>query len=227
MLPTSRTNAHGRRKADAVVQARSGVQFRRLERMVQGDCAAPQKLRLGRGRRAGAGRALRLNTTLTSLDLGFNLLGEVGGRSLGRTTALRHHAHVAQFFCNRLGEGGGRAQGRNTAPQHQACVALPGERARHCASTPRLRRSTLTAIMGEGGGRALAEALRFNTTIMSLNIRGHDLGKGRGRALAEALRLNTTVTSLDLGCNDLGEGGGRSLAETLRLNRGGSLLSWS
>jgi hypothetical protein len=35
---------------------RTSGQADRLERLVQSDCAAPQKLRLGRGRRAGAGR---------------------------------------------------------------------------------------------------------------------------------------------------------------------------
>jgi hypothetical protein len=50
------------------------------------------------------------------------------------------------------------------------------------------------------------------------NIFHHDLGEGRGRALAETLRLNTTLTSLELTENHMGEGGGRALAETLRLN---------
>jgi hypothetical protein len=58
--------------------------------------------------------------------------------------------------------------------------------------------------MGEGGGRALAETLRLNTTLMSLDLGWNDLGEGGGRALAETLRLNTTLTSLDLGFNDLG-----------------------
>ena len=72
--------------------------------------------------------------------------------------------------------------------------------------------------LGEGGGRALAEALRLDTTLTSLDLRGNGLGEGGGRALAETLRLNATVTSLDLSYNDLGEGGGRALAEALRLN---------
>jgi hypothetical protein len=50
-----------------------------------------------------------------------------------------------------------------------------------------------------------------------------DLGEGGGPALAEALRLNTTVTSLDLGFNRLGEGGGRALAEGKILFRNGEL----
>jgi hypothetical protein len=70
--------------------------------------------------------------------------------------------------------------------------------------------------MGEGG--ALAEILRLNTTLESLNLRENGLGEGGGRALAEALRLTTTLASLNLYYNGLGEGGGRALAEALRLN---------
>jgi hypothetical protein len=55
----------------------------------------------------------------------------------------------------------------------------------------------------EGGGRALAEALRLKATFTSLNLHLNGLGEGGGRALAEVLRLNTTLTSLDLCDNDL------------------------
>ncbi len=48
--------------------------------------------------------------------------------------------------------------------------------------------------MGEGGGRTLAEALRLNTTLTSLNLSDNGLGEGGGRALAEGLRLNTTLS---------------------------------
>jgi len=63
--------------------------------------------------------------------------------------------------------------------------------------------------LGEGGGRALAEALRLNTTLASLNLSYNRLGEGGGLALAEALRLNQyniTVTSVNLYSNRLGEG---------------------
>jgi Ran GTPase-activating protein (RanGAP) involved in mRNA processing and transport len=71
---------------------------------------------------------------------------------------------------------------------------------------------------GEGGMRELAETLRLNITLKSLNLRENGLGEGGGRALAEALRLNTTLKSLNFGCNILGEGGGRALADALRVN---------
>jgi hypothetical protein len=113
---------------------------------------------------------------------------------------------------------------------------------RHCASAPRLRRSTLPTNAwerAEGGRwkshrastasmtweRALSESLRLNTTLATPNLSGDDLGEGGGRVLAEALRLNTTHALLYLHRNDLGESdnhlaerGARALAETLRLN---------
>jgi hypothetical protein len=80
--------------------------------------------------------------------------------------------------------------------------------------------------LGEGGGRALADILRVNTTLAKLELGWNRLGKGGGRALAETLcrRLNTTLTSLDLSGNGLRKGGGRALAETLRFNTTVALL---
>ena len=78
---------------------------------------------------------------------------------------------------------------------------------RHCASTPRLRRLTVLGNndLQDGGCRALAEALRLNTTLASMNHSYNDLGEGGAQALGETLRLNSTVTWLDLRGNGLGK----------------------
>jgi hypothetical protein len=47
------------------------------------------------------------------------------------------------------------------------------------------------------GGRALAQTLRVNTTISSLNLGWNNLGEGGERTLAEALRVNTTLTEFE------------------------------
>jgi hypothetical protein len=72
--------------------------------------------------------------------------------------------------------------------------------------------------LGEGGGRALADILRVNTTLALLDLYFNRPGEvSGGRALAEALRLNLAPrlrrSTLATG---LGEGGGRALAETGR-----------
>jgi hypothetical protein len=60
-----------------------------------------------------------------------------------------------------------------------------------------------TNYLEEGGGRTLAEALRLNSKVTSLDLGGNGgngLGEGGGWTLAEALRVNTTLTSLDDEC---------------------------
>ena len=48
--------------------------------------------------------------------------------------------------------------------------------------------------------------MRLNTTLTSLDLPENDLGEGGGQALAEALRLKTTLKELILGENYLVEG---------------------
>ena len=96
---------------------------------------------------------LLLNTTVTSLDLYNNDLGEGGGRALAETLRLNTTLTSLDLGFNDLGEGGGRV----------------------LAKTLRLN-TTLTSLdlfgngLGEGGGRAFAETLRLNSTLTSLGL---------------------------------------------------------
>jgi hypothetical protein len=58
--------------------------------------------------------------------------------------------------------------------------------------------------------------------VTVLRLLSCGLGEGGGRALAETLRLNSTLTSLDLGDNDLREEVQSALAQAWG-DRGGSL----
>ncbi len=50
----------------------------------------------------------------------------------------------------------------------------------------------------DGGARALAAALRRNTTLRKLDLDGNEMGNDGRLSLAEAMRLNTTVRKLDI-----------------------------
>jgi hypothetical protein len=52
---------------------------------------------------------LRLNATLTSLNLGWNHLGEGGGRALAETLRLNTTVTSLNLSDDGLGEGGGQA----------------------------------------------------------------------------------------------------------------------
>ncbi|CAF1592671.1 unnamed protein product, partial [Didymodactylos carnosus] len=63
------------------------------------------------------------------------------------------------------------------------------------------------------GGEALAEALKVNKTLTTLNLAGNQISDGGGEALAEALKMNKTLTTLDLARNQISVRGGEALAE--------------
>jgi len=178
-------------QADAVVQARRGVQF-------------PD----------GRGLLDKLNglnawCKVTVLHLECCGLGEGGGRALAEALRLNTSLKVLDH-CNHygglnyavgLGEGGGRA----LAEALRLSTTL---------TSLNLYRNGL----GEGGGEALAETLRINAMLTSLNLRLNGLGEGGGRAIAAALRENHALTSLVLDYNSLGEGGAQAIAAALRVN---------
>ena len=51
--------------------------------------------------------------------------------------------------------------------------------------------------IGENGGKAIAEALKVNTTVTSINLEWNEIGDDGAEAIEEALWVNTTVTSIE------------------------------
>jgi hypothetical protein len=68
------------------------------------------------------------------------------------------------------------------------------------------------------GARALADALKTNTTISTLDLRDNDIGDQGARTLSDALKTNTTISTLDLSDNDIGDQGARALSDALKIN---------
>ncbi|CAF4500995.1 unnamed protein product, partial [Rotaria socialis] len=68
------------------------------------------------------------------------------------------------------------------------------------------------------GAQHLADALRKNTALTTLDLGGHKIGGEGAQHLADALLNNTTLTTLHLHCNDITHEGAQHLADTLRRN---------
>ena len=88
-----------------------------------------------------------------------------------------------------------------------AAAALPGPLLLNCSN-----------CNSSEGLMQLAECLRVNATLTSLNLRLNYIGHDGARQLAESLRVNATLTSHDLSNNRIGDAGARQLAESLRVN---------
>eukprot|EP00435_Cladocopium_sp_Y103_P019087 s843_g4.t1 len=79
------------------------------------------------------------------------------------------------------------------------------------------------------GAKALAEALKMNTSVANINLEHNKIGsegaealaealKINQSALAEALKMNRSVTKIDLVFNNIGAEGAKALAEALKMN---------
>ena len=68
------------------------------------------------------------------------------------------------------------------------------------------------------GANAVAEFLKFNTTVTTVYLGGNQIGDEGAKAIAESLKVNTTVTEVILGGNQIGDEGAKAIAESLKVN---------
>jgi len=64
----------------------------------------------------------------------------------------------------------------------------------------------------------IAEILKKNNTLLSLNLDCNEIGDEEAKAIAEALEQNNTLTSVNLGDNNIGINGLKALAASLTHN---------
>ena len=73
--------------------------------------------------------------------------------------------------------------------------------------------------IGDAGATALAEVLRTNTTLKSMDLhKNPGIGNPSVMSLCEALKVNTTLSSLDLSGTGISDAGVLSLVEVLKTN---------
>ena len=155
-------------------------------------------------------RALKVNTSLSSLDLAENSIDNEGANSLAQ--ALRVNISLSSLD---LAENSIDNEGANSLAQ-----AL---RVNTSLSSLDLSRNSI----GNEGANSLAQALRVNTSLSSLDLAENSIGYEGANSLAQALRVNTSLSSLDLAYNSSGNEGANSLAEALRVNTSLSSLDLS
>ncbi|KAF9946037.1 hypothetical protein BGZ72_000747 [Mortierella alpina] len=72
--------------------------------------------------------------------------------------------------------------------------------------------------IGDNGAQALSEALKTNSTLATLDLRDNSIGPNGAQALSEALKTNSSLTILSLGLNLIGSNGAQALSEALKTN---------
>jgi len=111
-------------RASGQVTPEASGQVERLERVVQGDCAAPLQLPLEEWRGAGAGTGTAPRHHAHVARSCRKWPGR--GAGAGRDTAPQHHGYVVQPWLQCPVRGRRAGAGRGTAPEHHGYVAQPG-----------------------------------------------------------------------------------------------------
>ncbi|XP_044177994.1 NLR family CARD domain-containing protein 3-like isoform X2 [Acropora millepora] len=173
--------------------------------------------------------ALRVNTSLTSLDLSQNSIGVEGASSLSQTLRVNTSLTSLCLYWNSIGDDGASSLSEalrvNTSLTSLDLYgnSIGDEGASSLSGALRVNTS-LTSLnlgqnsIGDEGASSVSEALRVNTSLTSLNLSENSIGVEGGSSLSEALRVNTSLTSLYLCVNSIGVEGASSFSETLRVN---------
>ncbi len=145
--------------------------------------------------------ALELNTTVTSLTLDKNEIGDAGAEAfaggLKGFTALK-----SLSLCeNMIGAAGALA----------IAVGLAGNASLRCLDLSE-------TLIDAAAARHIAEGLRTNTRLRILSLEKNPIGDQGAWALSGALKVNITLTDLNLEKNEIGDAGAHHLAEALEAN---------
>ena len=79
--------------------------------------------------------------------------------------------------------------------------------------------------IGDGGAKAIAEALKVNAVLTILKLGSNKIGVDGAKAIAEALNVNAVLTKLKLFLwdNNLGDAGGKAVQDAVK-DRSGFVL---
>jgi hypothetical protein len=72
--------------------------------------------------------------------------------------------------------------------------------------------------IGNKNTATLADALKINKSVTAINLYYNGIGVEGASALADALKVNTSLTRINLGYNEIGDVGASALADALKVN---------
>ncbi|KAF9990533.1 hypothetical protein BGZ75_001406 [Mortierella antarctica] len=147
------------------------------------------------------GEALKTNSTLTTLDLNNNSIGDDGAKMLGEALKTNSTLVTLDLRGNLIWWEG----------------FLEFLELLKTNSTLTMLDLTENKIAGNVAN-ALAESCKTNSTLATLDLRYSSIGYDGAKALSEALKTNSTLTTLGLLYNSIGDDGAKALGEALRTN---------
>ena len=146
-------------------------------------------------------QALKENSSLITLDLTGNRIGHAGASSLSQALTANCSLITLNLGRNFLGGAG-------------ASSLTPALTANSSLSTLDLSRN----LIDGAGASSLFRALTANSSLTSLDLTYNSIGNDGASSLSQALAGNSSLTSLDLSYNSINEADASSLSRVLTAN---------
>ena len=150
---------------------------------------------------ASLAEAIKVNPTVTHLNLTDNNIGDAGAASLAEAMKVNTTLTQLSLWDNNIGAAG-------AASLAEAMKV----------NTTLTQLSLWDNNIGDAGAASLAEAMKVNTTLTQLSLWNNNIGAAGAASLAEAMKVNKTLTELDLSKNYVGDAVAASLAEAMKVN---------
>lgn len=168
--------------------------------------------------------ALEINTTLTKLDLSDNDISASGTQFLSKALEINASLTSLNLCHNKIGE---QRQGSRPRPREINMIPILLQLGR-CTFPEALEKldefsTGMDETMDDYGLFSLSESLKTNTTLTNLNLKGNEIDCLGAHYLSECLKTNATLTTLNLSGNRLSSFGTKCLSLALRTN--GTLTS--
>ena len=172
---------------------------------------------------------LKINRSVTTLDLDYNQIGATGAQHLAEALKVNHSLTTLNLSSNSIGDTGAQHLAETLKVNHSLTTlnfwhnSIGATGAQHLAEALKVNHSLTTLDLGNNsigdtGAQHLAEALKVNHSLTTLNFWRNSIGAIGAQHLAEALKVNHSLTTLNLSSNSIGDTGAQHLAEALKVN---------
>ena len=163
-------------------------------------------------------QALRVNTSLTSLSFCDDAIRDDGVNSLSQALRVNNSLTSLVFFENDIGDEGLICLSQALRVNTSLTFLSLSVNNSHTCSDLFENSDLSENFNGDEAASSLSQALRVNTSLTSLDLGIMSIGDEGATSLSQALRVNTSLTSLNLSCNSIGDEGANSLSQALRIN---------
>ena len=150
---------------------------------------------------AAFSQVLTVNTSLTTLHLSWNSIGDEGATSLFQALAVNSSLTTLHLCWNSIGDEGGTSLSKALA-----------------VNTSLTTLGLHDSSIGAEGTSSLSQALAINTSLTTLHLSQNSIGYEGATRLSKALAVNTFLTTLDLSWNSIGDEGATSVSQALKVN---------